>query len=360
MKIKLNFAVRSPNINHEIASARIFDKVSDQTDLESDPNIFFIEGGGTKGIYAIGVIKYLFESNPYFDISKIHTVGGTSAGALIATALSLSYDKSEIENMADSIDFSTVIDPYWKLPLTVVRFLFTNNLYGDKSRQNIIKNIIKLKIKQIQEDLVDPTITVKNLTFGNLRELVSKYPTKYKNLIINAADISIGQQVFFTTTEPKNNHIKILDALLATSAIPFVFKSTNLYRYDDGTYGYHKTDDSSLNILVDGGLASNDPFDYILLNVEKYTKNKFWFLRFDDNSGYRQVSGLISKIKTVVAFILNTNTDIKLGIVEEQLGVNVINLGLSAGPFDLYSKYETKKIIGDIYSECTKQQIKFI
>jgi predicted acylesterase/phospholipase RssA len=73
-------------------------------------NAFFIEGGGTKGVYAIGILKYLFDNNPHFSLADVNIFGGTSVGSYLATALSLGFQKDDMIEISKIIDISKLID----------------------------------------------------------------------------------------------------------------------------------------------------------------------------------------------------------------------------------------------------------
>ncbi len=54
-------------IENDAITIRNFD-FGKECSNDNDVNLgFFINGGGTKGVFAIGVIKYLFEKNPHLD-----------------------------------------------------------------------------------------------------------------------------------------------------------------------------------------------------------------------------------------------------------------------------------------------------
>ena len=64
-------------------------------------NIVF-EGGGIMGLAYSGVLKQLEEHNMVKDFKK---VGGTSAGAITATMLSLGYNSTEVYNIIANTKF---------------------------------------------------------------------------------------------------------------------------------------------------------------------------------------------------------------------------------------------------------------
>ena len=54
-----------------------------------------LSGGGYKGFYSIGALKYLAENN-FYDIENVENIYGTSVGALIGAVLCLKLNLSDI------------------------------------------------------------------------------------------------------------------------------------------------------------------------------------------------------------------------------------------------------------------------
>ncbi|XWV25732.1 putative patatin phospholipase [Tupanvirus soda lake] len=329
----------------------------------NNKNAFFIEGGGTKGVYAIGILKYLFEENPYVDFKNINIFGGTSVGSYLATALSLGFEKNDIVEISKIIDISNLIDSKYMFLVTGYRFLSYGYLYNDSGRQDIVYKILQYKIDTINEHLEltgANKLDGKDITFGHLNALITKYPHIYKHLLINAVDISRNEQIFLTTLDNKWEEIKLFDAILASSAIPFVFKPTLLH-YDPNTnkYSYNGTKNTTINNLVDGGVSTNNPMDYFLLNEDQYPNYGLWLLKFTNHPSYVKIDGTITLLKQLANYLISGKNDVKMDLVQDQYSVNTINLNSKAGTLDLYSAQKIQEIIEDIYNQCITGTLKF-
>lgn len=347
-------------------------------------NAFFIEGGGTKGVYAIGILKYLFENNPYFNINDVELFGGTSVGSYLAAALSIGYDKNDIESIVKIIDIGSLIDSKYMFMVTLYRFTTQGYLYDDTGRESIVKEIINHKLDDINHNLGftgSNKLNANNLRFSHLRLLIKNFPHIYKHLLVNTIDINRGKEIIITTLEEKWDNIKLLDALLASSAIPFIFKPTTLYHNPTtNTYSYDKVEDSlpsftlspneqvkvgdclpsfTTNILVDGGTCMNNPLDYFLLNEEKYSNYNLWLLKFTSQPEYVNINGTFSLLKQLVDYLVSGKNNIKMELIHENYNISTINLHSNAGTLDIYTQDQIKQIIDDIYNQCLDNKLFF-
>lgn len=327
---------------------------------------FFIEGGGTKGIYAIGVLKYLLEKNSYLDFSDVEIVGGTSVGTYVSVGISLGYDAEDLIAISKMIDLSKLVDSKYLFLWTAFKFFYNHYLYSDSGRKEIVSNILNIQIGRIQEDLGEKVKAIE-LTFGHLRKLIEKKPNIYKHFIVNSVDINMHKQIFFTTLDNRSDNIKLYDALLASSALPLIFEPTVLYHYPDGTYGYTEIQDIGLgetnpkgtkNNLIDGGTSTNNPLDYFLINEEIYDNYDLWLLKFTAEPKYIEINSISSMFGTLMDYLISGKNDIKMKLIEEEYEINIINLKLQVGILEIYDQQQIQNIIKEIYQKISKGQVK--
>jgi len=326
-------------------------------------NIFCIEGGGTKGVYAIGILKYLFENNPYFSLSDVDIFGGTSVGSFLAAPLSLGYQREDILAIAKMINIGNLIDSKFMFVSTIYRFISRGHFYDDYGREEIIKQILNYKIDIIKKHLDLPDeeeIRGEDLTFGHLKKLIEKFPEIYKHLLINVVDLSRNEQIFMTTLDDKYDNIKLFDAIMATSSIPFIFKAHELY-YNaiNDKYDYEQLDGYTINHLVDGGVSTNNPLDYFLLNNEKYSEYNIWLLKFTSSPQYVEINGTISLLKQLMNYLISGKNDIKMNLIHDIYKINIINLYSKAGSLETYNSDEVQQIIDNIYNQFLSGKLYF-
>ncbi len=177
-------------------------------------------GGGIKGFVYIGIIKQI-EKN-YNIQTEFNEFYGTSIGALIAFLLCISYTSIELEYIFLNLDLN-------KLLCIKIHKLLNN--YGIISNQNILRLLQKL----ILYKNIDP-----NITYDQFYKLTKKDFGCIATQINGNSFIN----VFFSyKTTP---HIKIIDSLLASMNIPFVFEKYCI----------------ESNYYIDGGFTNNFPIEY--------------------------------------------------------------------------------------------------
>ena len=187
------------------------------TKLQSNPFSLSLSGGGALGFAHLGVLEDLEEKN--LVPSEIL---GTSMGGIIGALYAIGLDSNEIIKIVS--EFGSITK--W------MKFSFSGNAIIDTKR---IENIFEMifKDKKIKD---------------------TKIPLK-----IIATDFESSSKRVFD----KNDNIKIIDALLATMAIPGIFKEHIINN----------------KIYVDGFLCENLPIleasKEIILAVDVLGKNSF-------------------------------------------------------------------------------------
>lgn len=318
-------------------------------------NAFFIEGGGTKGVHAIGVIKYMFDHPSVLDLRQVKIFGGTSVGSYLATALSLGLDSADMSRLIDVIDIGGLVESKYWMPLTLYRLTSKGHLYDDAGRRRIAESVINLRFDRLRTDLeklgVDDLTAPSDLTFGHLSTLVKHYPDTYKDLLINAVDLNRHKQVFMTSLDENWSQISILDAMLASSAIPFVFKPTD-FHYEPYTGIYHSEPiENSLPVtLVDGATSTNNPLDYFLLNPDD--DYHIWLLKFTAKKSYIRTKTNLEFFRSLIDYLIGGKNDLKSKLLADRCSVNVINLKSTAGTLDLYTTDQVREIVKEIYLQC--------
>ena len=201
-----------------------------------------LNGGGAKGAYQIGVWKYLLERSVYFDY-----ISGTSAGALNAVLMGYS-DFERAYNIWTTLSLSRTmkLDPIKALRHVrimageLVKILALKKLQGVKIALGIMA-IIKgggNLLTVFEEGLVsiEPLVTLidNNIDYYNYPER----PVVYITTVRNHPLYIFQDKCYFNFTEAHPLIKRKL--LLATSAIPLLFPSTDIgnIRYSDGGIPY--------------------------------------------------------------------------------------------------------------------------
>ena len=180
-----------------------------------------LAGGGAKGAYEAGVFKALGELGL---VDQIKVVSGTSVGAV--NALLLSMDNGEI------------IDNSW-MNLSYSRFIHSQ----EKSRNINIQSLIeKIKHRHFDNSLLEQLKLndIGLFSQGGVRNFIEEYVDagiiKNSNRTIYACAYNIEDELpeYFKLSDYSED--EIINIVLASCAIPFMFKPININgkRYADG------------------------------------------------------------------------------------------------------------------------------
>ena len=121
-------------------------------------NGIIFEGGGTKGFYYPGIIRYLEEQK---NLSQVQYLGGTSIGAIIASLIAVDYNSYEIE---------TILKNGYEL-LKSKKFTSFKDFYRLLTSFGLIDGQI---FQDYFDQLIEDKVGLKNCTLQQLKELTNK------------------------------------------------------------------------------------------------------------------------------------------------------------------------------------------
>ena len=186
-----------------------------------------LSGGGARGIAHIGVLRILEENNIPIDY-----IGGTSFGALVAAFYASGYTPYQIEQIMKNLDWQGIINPQLE-----------REKYYFYARQQKDKNIIRIQFKnwkiQFPSALSNmQKMRIRMAEYFTRANYISKndFSKLHPPLFIIATNILDGMQNEFTNGN-------LIDALLASLAVPFVFSPVEI----------------DTVLYLDGGLTNNLP-----------------------------------------------------------------------------------------------------
>lgn len=196
------------------------------------------EGGGVKGIALAGALAVLEEQG-----FRPQRVAGTSAGAIVATAVAAGYSATEIREILQGMDFTLFKDKGWedRLPFLekTASILLDQGIYEGKYFLNFISGILATKGKKTFGDLIYDDDATEPRYRHKLQVIVSDLTEKCLLALPKDAE-KLG-------CSP--DELEIAQAVRMSMSIPFFFEPVR--HENPKTGGEH--------VLVDGGMLSNFP-----------------------------------------------------------------------------------------------------
>jgi predicted acylesterase/phospholipase RssA len=239
-------------------------------------NIIFA-GGGFKGWAYIGTIRAL---NEYIKLSDIEEVIGVSIGSVFGLMYLLDIKWDYLLDFLMNLNFKDIID------IDIDNILVNQSIINGDLYTQFIKEIIATKI--------DPEVT--------FMELYRFSKIKYT---VNALNINDSKIEYFNYQLTPN--IKIIDAIKASSSLPFLFPPAVI----NGKYYY------------DGGLCNNCPVNLV---------DELGTIAFDVNtirsncSSIKLVDLIMSLISISHKAIQTSSEEVIYTILDSRFNNEVVNI----------------------------------
>lgn len=192
------------------------------------------EGAGIRGIAYAGVVEAL-EKHGILD--SIEKVGGTSAGAVIATAVALGYRGDEITRINVEADYTKFNDSRFWIFGSIHRLFKTYGWYRGKAFREWIGEVI-------EEKTGNPDITFAELKAFGAPEL-------------HLTGVSLNNQKLLIFSAENYPDMKVADAVLISISIPFYFQAVAIDQQGKIVKNYKRRKD--IDLAVDGGVTANYP-----------------------------------------------------------------------------------------------------
>ncbi len=194
------------------------------------PKILVLGGGGIRVSAIIGALQVLYKKNL---LRKVKEVCGISAGAWLSFFIACEIPVETIAELILQIDFGIILN------LTTEAFLNFPEVFGvdDGTKfEKFLESMFRVVLK------INPF-----LTFSDLATLRSERPgiLKFRCWAINIQTPTRIREF----SEELTPSVRIIDAIRASAAIPFMFTPIK--------------DPITGNLLVDGGIVSHLPFQYL-------------------------------------------------------------------------------------------------
>lgn len=183
-----------------------------------------ISGGGPILITMLATLQHL-EINKHVDLTKIETIYGTSAGAILGVVLCLQFD------------WETINDYIIKRPWQEIFHITVQNILNSYNKKGIYD-------MSIIEKCLKPLFDAKNVSLDiTLEELF-----KYSNIELHFFTVEINEYKIEDISYLTHPTLSVFTALQMTCSVPVLFTPVCI---DDKCY-------------TDGGIMSNYPLKYCI------------------------------------------------------------------------------------------------
>jgi NTE family protein len=198
-----------------------------------------LEGGGIRGIAYCGAIQELEQRGLLKDIRR---VGGTSAGAIQASLLSVGYSAAELTDLVAEMKLQSFNDGQYIFVGGTQRLIERFGWYRGDAFRKWMGDKIAIKTG------------VAGLTFGQLHELTQQ-DSCFKDLYVTVTNLT--QQKAMVLSYEHFPDLAIADAARASMSIPFYYCAV----FMDSTGRFYSRPPRNIpaDVLVDGGLLMNYP-----------------------------------------------------------------------------------------------------
>ena len=206
------------------------------------------EGGGAKGVAYAGALQAMLLRKCWFK-----AVAGASAGAITAALVAAGLNPKQLATSTVE-GLANILDPrgqgWWEFRRNLKRLKKETGFLSKQKLRAWLGQLLKCQVKELLfED--DPNVQISDLSEIDFKTL---YASTGIELHVVAANLSLNRQIVFNRRQTPD--CQVVDAVLASSSIPFVFESAELVipvLVDDGnTQAVYQT-------VVDGGVWSNFP-----------------------------------------------------------------------------------------------------
>ncbi len=196
-------------------------------------NLVF-EGAGIRGIAYCGALKEMETRRMMTDLQR---VAGTSAGAIMALAVSLGYSSDELSSIIAGTNFKHFNDGRYFFIGGINRVNHYFGWYRSKKFDRWLGKIIETKTGNA------------NITFAELRA------KGFKDLYVTGTCLNKQKLIIFShETYPS---MRIRDAVRISMSIPLYFEA--VFLTSEGKIVDHPKNTQGLDVMVDGGFTGNFP-----------------------------------------------------------------------------------------------------
>ncbi len=296
-------------------------------------NLVF-EGGGVKGIAYIGALTVLEEQG---ILKNIKRVGGTSAGAIVATLLALDYSVEEIRDILWTMDFNQFLDSSWGVIRNTERLLKEYGWYKGDYFKNWMEQLIERKTGNRQITFKELSLRSKsrlpyligtNLSTG-FAEIFSHDHTP-EMPVAEGVRISMSLPLFFTAVRLSEKALCVDGGVLENYPIKLFDRRSYIDNYYSRTEYYEK-------INWDEGIQLPDTYVFNMetLGFRLDSTKEIQVFEKEEAPPSIDIDDFFTYLKRLVSVMLDSQQNRHLHSDDWQRTVYIDTLGVRTTDFDL-------------------------
>jgi len=189
-------------------------------------NILSLDGGGSKGVYTLGVLSELEKAFGCKIYKKFDLIYGTSTGSIIASLLALGLGVDEIKKHYFEI-IPSIMTCSRSSNKSKTLEAFAEKIYKDKGFSDFKTNV-----------------GIVAMNYETQKPLIFKTTSKMAHGVKNSFEPAFG--------------LEIKDAVIASCSATPIFKEKILHTNNKGTL-----------VAIDGGFIANNPTLFAIIDSEK-------------------------------------------------------------------------------------------
>jgi len=193
-----------------------------------------LEGAGIRGIAYAGA---LMELQNHKILDSIKRIGGTSAGAITALAVSIGYSPEEIYDIIANTDFQKFNDG---------RYIFFGGFHRLRKHYGWY---LGETFSDWLAELIEKKTGNKDITFSQLHE------KGFKDLYVTGTSLNRQKMIVFSRENYPN--MRVRDAIRISMSIPLYYEA--VWIDSTGKIIQKPKDTKDLDLMVDGGILGNFP-----------------------------------------------------------------------------------------------------
>ncbi len=301
-----------------------------------------MEGGGVKGIAYVGALQAL---DTLGILQNITHVGGTSAGAINALLLGLSFSVDEMAGILYSMDFKNFLDDDWGVIRDTRRLLHEYGWYKGEFFRKWVAQLIALKAGNTEATFADihkqarakgfkdMYFTGTNLSTGYCE--VFSYEHTPRMCVADAIRISMSIPLYFSAVRVDPRGDVYVDGGVLSNYPIKMFDRRKYITQDSGARTTDYYDDRNRELLLENKTFSNYVYNKETLGFRVDSAEEIALFRDHSEPPVHKIDDFFSYIRSLIETVVSAQQNVHLHSDDWQRTIYIDTLGVKTTDFDI-------------------------